>query len=101
MLTKDELSQIESLFDKMENGDEFRQVAGLYKDAQTRWQIKSGRKYRVGDVVMFKTRAGVEVTGKIERINKKSIRLLSDDGELWKVAPSLIKETLTKENENA
>lgn len=101
MLTKDELSQIENLFDKLDNRDDFRKVAKLYKSAQTWWQIESGRKYRVGDVVMFKTKAGDKITGKIERINQKSIRVLSDNGEQWKVAPSLIKENLTKENDNA
>ena len=53
-------------------------------------------KYSVGDLVSFKSRAGTKISGKVIKLNPKSIQVedLENKWNVWNVSPSF----LTKEN---
>ena len=52
-------------------------------------QTEIGRSFRVGDAVYFNDRRGMKVTGTIEKINQKTIKVATMGGT-WKVSPSLL-----------
>ncbi len=57
-------------------------------------QVKSSEnmaKFHVGQRVGFSIDDGEIKKGRIIRLNKKTISLISDDNEEWKVAPVLLK----------
>jgi len=47
--------------------------------------------FRVGQRVAFTTSAGQTVRGVLTRYNRKSVSVLSEKGQAWTVAPSLIR----------
>ncbi len=44
-----------------------------------------------GDHVVFTTRDGQVINGRVMRLNKKTVSILSDDGHKWNVAPGFLK----------
>jgi len=57
-------------------------------------QVKAHRamtQFRVGQRVQFNTNTGRIVRGILTKYNRKSVSILSDQGESWTVAPSLLR----------
>lgn len=48
-----------------------------------------------GDHVVFTARDGQVINGRVMRLNKKTVSILSDDGHKWNVAPSFLKRLNT------
>lgn len=46
--------------------------------------------FRIGERVMFHPDSGQPVTGVITRYNKKTVSLLTEQGQRWTVAPQLL-----------
>jgi len=46
--------------------------------------------FRIGERVRFQPQARSPVTGVITRYNKKSVSILTEDGQRWNVAPQLL-----------
>ncbi len=46
--------------------------------------------FRIGERVRFHPEGRAAVTGMITRYNKKSVSVLTDDGQRWNVAPQLL-----------
>jgi hypothetical protein len=46
--------------------------------------------FSVGDRVSFQDNEGETVEGRIIRINKKTVSLMTDEGSQWKVSPGLL-----------
>ena len=44
-----------------------------------------------GDRVAFQDSGGARVEGRVIRLNKKTVAILSDDGTRWNVAPGLLR----------
>lgn len=45
-----------------------------------------------GDRVQFTTHDGVVKRGRVMRLNKKTVNLLTDDGQHWKVSPDFLRK---------
>jgi hypothetical protein len=57
-------------------------------------QVKAHRamtQFRVGQRVQFISRAGRTLTGVLTKYNRKSVSVVTEDGESWTVAPSLLR----------
>jgi len=54
--------------------------------------------FRVGDRVSFAPEGRGVLIGKIIRYNKKSVTVLTSDGENWRVAPTLLSPVTSEEN---
>lgn len=52
-------------------------------------QLNEISKYSVGDKISFE-HSGSVVTGKIIRLNQKTVSILTDDNHRWNVSPALI-----------
>lgn len=70
--------------------DEIRQMNSATQFAFKQLQSKRKSSFRTGDRVKFTTREGTVITGKIEKIMQKNIRIVTDEGKGWRVAPSLL-----------
>ena len=46
--------------------------------------------YRIGDRVMFQPEGRPPVVGMLVRYNRKSVTVITDDGQRWNVAPALL-----------
>src|SRR5580658_16832 len=46
--------------------------------------------FRIGERVKFRTSGRPDVVGTLTRYNKKSVTVITDSGEHWTVAPSLL-----------
>jgi hypothetical protein len=58
-------------------------------------QAKSTRamgRFNIGESVEFPDREGRIKSGRIVRLNKKTVTIITDDGEQWNVSPGLLKE---------
>jgi hypothetical protein len=46
--------------------------------------------FRIGDRVAFRPDNRLEVAGTLTRYNRKSVTVITDDGQRWNVAPSAL-----------
>lgn len=51
-------------------------------------------RFDLGDTVSFETQEGKIVTGEIIRFNKKSVTIVTDDKDQWRVHPKYITKVL-------
>lgn len=49
--------------------------------------------FRIGDRVSFQTEGVAPVIGMLTRYNRKSVTVISDDGQRWNVSPALLRKT--------
>lgn len=56
-------------------------------------------KFRIGDRVTFQSEGRPEVVGMLTRYNRKTVTVITDDGQHWNVSPVFLKKAVTK-NEN-
>lgn len=47
--------------------------------------------FRIGDRVTFRPDGGPDVVGILTRYNKKTVTIISDDGQRWNVSPGLLR----------
>jgi hypothetical protein len=52
---------------------------------------KAMLEFRIGDRVVFQGEAGSVITGVLTRYNKKSVTVLTGDGQRWNVSPQLLR----------
>ena len=48
--------------------------------------------FRIGDRVVFQPAGRGEVVGMLTRYNRKTVTVITDDGQRWNVAPALIRK---------
>lgn len=48
--------------------------------------------YRIGDRVVFQPDGRGEVIGMLTRYNRKTVTVITDDGQRWNVSPALIRK---------
>lgn len=52
---------------------------------------KAMLQFRIGDRVTFEPQSGTPVFGVLTRYNKKSVTVITDDGQPWNVSPRLLR----------
>jgi hypothetical protein len=70
-------------------------VRTTFKQLQNEETSKAYLQFHIGQTVQFKSkkRSGATIKGKIESINTKSIFLIAENGERWRVSPTLVYPT--------
>jgi len=74
------------------SADELRSISQATKAAYTMLQSRAKFAFYVGESVRFTTRSGELVTGKVTKINQKTINVRTNTGMEWKVSPSLLRK---------
>lgn len=54
--------------------------------------------FRIGDRVAFQPDNRREVVGTLTRYNRKSVTVITEDGERWNVAPSTLRRAATADS---
>ncbi len=57
--------------------------------------------FKIGDRVSFEPNGRPPLIGILARYNKKTVTVITDGGERWNVAPSLLHRVLESDNANA
>lgn len=57
--------------------------------------------YRIGDRVTFQPEGRAPVVGMLVRYNRKSVTVITDDGQRWNVSPALLEREAAVEPEPA
>jgi hypothetical protein len=52
--------------------------------------------FRIGDRVSFKPDGGPRIVGMLTRYNRKSVTVVTENGERWNVSPSLLSKVKVK-----
>ena len=73
------------------NNDEINQLVEAVKLRRTQLARSTARSLMVGDVVSFEGRGGATVTGRVTKINRKTV-LVKDSASntVWRVTASLL-----------
>ena len=73
------------------NNDEINQVVEAIKLQRTYLARTTARSLMVGDIVSFEGRGGATVTGRVQKINRKTV-LVKDSASntVWRVTASLL-----------
>jgi hypothetical protein len=56
--------------------------------------------FRVGDRVSFQPEGRPVLTGMLTRYNRKTVTVISEQGELWNVSPTLLRKVVEAESSN-
>ena len=73
------------------NNDEINQVVEAVKLRRTQLARSTARSLMIGDIVSFEGRGGATVTGRVQKINRKTV-LVKDSASntVWRVTASLL-----------
>jgi hypothetical protein len=88
MLTKNEIAKINTLFSKMEGAD-FKTVASLFKQHQTNVATMATGNFSTGDSVYFVNRSGEKISGVVEKVMQKNIKVSTSQG-IWRVPATML-----------
>jgi hypothetical protein len=84
------LKQIQKLIDSLETVAELNTVGQILKARHNTVQCLAGMQFRRGQSVVIQTKVRGAVSGKIERINAKTIDVATPLGK-YRVSPTLVK----------
>ncbi len=57
--------------------------------------------FRIGDRVTFEPEGRPSVSGMITRYNRKTVTVITDDGQHWNVSPRFLRRVVSPATENA
>ena len=72
------------------SSEELDRIGELMRKRRGHIQEISAMSRRVGDRVRFDANTRGIVLGEITKINRKTVKVMSDEGVLWTVSPSLL-----------
>lgn len=74
------------------SAEDLKSISQATKAAYTMLQSRAKFAFYIGESVRFTTRSGELVTGKVTKINQKTIIVRTNTGTEWKVSPSLLRK---------
>ena len=77
------------LFNQTNTSEDLRLVWDTAQSIQDKLAGLARREFSVGQKVQFESKQGL-VQGRVSKINKKSIKVTSLGGVMWRVAPTLL-----------
>lgn len=72
------------------NMQELRDLQDLVIVAMRRMQATATMMFRPGDRVSFQARDGRTISGRVLKVNQKTVSVMSDTNTLWKVSGTLL-----------
>jgi formyltetrahydrofolate synthetase len=79
----------DELFNQVNTSEDLRLVWDTAKAIQDKVSHLAKRGFSIGQEVQFESKQGL-VQGRVSKINKKSIKVTSLGGRLWRVSPTLL-----------
>lgn len=69
-----------------------KELVTLIRHKQSVRQFEAGKKFTLGQRVKWQSKHGMEICGRVQKINVKSIKVVADNAMVWNVSPSLLEE---------
>lgn len=89
------IDQIFNAILEIGNTDDLRRVADAYNIRHRELQARATRTFRAGDKISWESqRAGRRMTGVVQKVNQKTLKVLADNGQMWTVAGALAREVV-------
>ena len=74
------------------SAEDLKSISQATKAAYTMLQSRAKFAFYIGESVNFANRSGQLITGKVTKINQKTIIVRTNTGMEWKVSPSLLRK---------
>lgn len=87
MLSKELLNEI----GKIDNREDIVACWDILKRRHSQLNLKVTRQLHIGQKVEFDSKHGYTVVGKVEKINAKTVGVITKEGHRWRVAGSLLR----------
>lgn len=84
--------EISKLISQVDNIEDLTVISNLLRDRYSYLQTRTARAFRMGDRVSWYSakRGGMKLFGIVQKVNKKTIKVRTNEGVLWSVSPSLL-----------
>lgn len=89
MLTKSEMTKLNTLFAKADSS-EMKEISLMFKSQFKAKTQMAKNSFTVGQNVFFNDKRGAKIEGVVTKVMIKNIQVSTDAG-LWRVAPTLLK----------
>lgn len=76
----------------IDNLEDLREAQNALNARFRELQRRMAVSFRVGETVKFKSRAGKTITGTVQKINQKTVKVQSSTGNMWTVTASLLQK---------
>jgi len=87
-----DLNKLASLISTIDSIDDLRKVNEWVRAKASHLQRVSAHSFYKGMRVSFKSnKTGCIITGRVNRVNQKTLSIIAEDGTSWKVSASLVK----------
>ncbi|HUU87902.1 MAG TPA: hypothetical protein VMX17_09125 [Candidatus Glassbacteria bacterium] len=90
MLTREDLVEMTKLVQKCDTIDEAKIIYKLYIARANAISEMKTLQFAPGQRVQFTTKKGITVKGKVQKVNRKTIAVSTDNGT-WRVTASFLK----------
>jgi hypothetical protein len=90
-MSSNTITEIFKLVQAIENLDELFLVSTMLQNKHKDLRNRAKFNFRVGQRVSFPARNGTQVTGIIDKINRKNVKVRADGGLRWNVSPVYLK----------
>jgi len=88
-MTEAELNQAINLINTA-SLDDYRVLVSTLKNRYNAINHKHTSILRCGQRVSFETKRGIKVEGIVTKVNRKTVKVMTDDTQFWAVSPLLI-----------
>lgn len=85
-------SVIEFINNELNTRQDIDRVRAALHGAMDRNTSNLTRQFRIGDTVEWDSKYGSKMSGRITKINNKSIKVLVNNGDIWTVSPGLLRK---------
>ncbi|HUU87891.1 MAG TPA: hypothetical protein VMX17_09070 [Candidatus Glassbacteria bacterium] len=92
MLTREDLQEITKLLQKCETRDEINIFFRLCKARSGAISEMKTAMFSPGDRIQFRGKRNIVVKGKVTKVNRKTISVLTDSGQAWRVSAGILEE---------
>ena len=91
MLTTVQMANLKSLISLIDDMDDIKEIAGAFNAKVKHLQRMSTYSFYKGMRVSFKSnKTGCTITGRVDRVNQKTLSITADDGTSWKVSATMV-----------
>lgn len=91
------MATITEVFDFIRTQSNLNDLKAISLSVKNRWsrlQFLKAREFYYRDRVSFYTKDNRKILGRVTKMNKKTITVITDDGFTWRVAPTLLEKEI-------
>jgi len=67
-----------------------KRIVRRLKELKSQGQVKAASQFRRGDIVSFKNKDGIKISGIILSIKKSKAKIITETSKQWEISPSLL-----------